>query len=226
MDFREFRRAHPGFLASISIVIAALLALDGWLIYKLAKYNREIGRLRAGMTDAERRHSDLVLASEERRLDIMLELIRRQALGDKQIHLSVSIDSAAMYLEREGAALREMHIEVGPERSVGVPPDTVRMTIPRGTRSVQRVIREPEGWEVPSWVYLDRGLPIPADRTVKGALGPVAVLLEGGTLVYSLPSAGPLNDSAYVMPGAIRARAEDLRAIAPNLQRGTSVYFY
>jgi hypothetical protein len=61
---------------------------------------------------------------------------------------------------------------------------------------------------------------------VKGALGPVAIVLEGGTVIYSMPTAGPLNDSAYVMPGAVRAKAEDLRAVVPNLARGTKVYFF
>jgi hypothetical protein len=226
MDFRTFRRTHPGFLAAIAIVITALLAMDGWIIYKRIKYSREIDRLRAGMTDAERRRSDLIVESEGRRLEIMVALIRRQALGDKEIHLSVSIDSATMYLEREGVSLREMPIEIGPEKTVGIGADTVRMTIPRGTRTVQRVLSGDDGWEVPAWVYADRGLSIPEDRAVKGALGPVAILLEGGTVIYSLPSAGPLNDSTYVMPGAVRARTEDLRAIAPNVQRGATVYFF
>lgn len=226
MDFRTFRRRHPGFVAAILIIVLALLALDGWLIYKRVRYNEEIARLRAGMTDAERRRSDLIIASEERRLQMMVELIRRQALGDKEIHLSVSIDSATMYLEREGVSLREMPIEIGPEKTVGVAPDTVRMVIPRGTRSVQRVLSQEDSWEVPRWVYADRALPIPEERTMPGALGPVAILLEGGTVIYSMPSAGPLNDSTYVMPGAVRARAEDLRAIAPNLKRGTLTYFF
>jgi hypothetical protein len=63
-------------------------------------------------------------------------------------------------------------------------------------------------------------------RTVKGALGPAAIMLEGGTVIYSMPTAGPLNDSSYVMPGAVRAKAEDLQAITPNLARGTKAYFF
>jgi hypothetical protein len=61
---------------------------------------------------------------------------------------------------------------------------------------------------------------------VKGALGPVAVVLSGGTVLYSPPSAGPLNDSAYVLPGSVRAREADLRAILPNVQPGMKVYLY
>jgi hypothetical protein len=45
-------------------------------------------------------------------------------------------------------------------------------------------------------------------------------------VIYSVPVAGPLNDSSYVLPGSIRASAADLEAIAPNLSVGMAVYFY
>jgi hypothetical protein len=41
-----------------------------------------------------------------------------------------------------------------------------------------------------------------------------------------MPSAGPLNDSSYVLPGSVRLRAEDLRAIRKNVDVGMRVYFY
>jgi hypothetical protein len=119
-----------------------------------------------------------------------------------------------------------MRIEVGPERWVRTGDDSVRVAIPRGARTVERVLGKDDGWEVPTWVWLDRGLPVPADRTVKGALGSTAVLLSGGTVLYAPPVAGPLNDAAYLLPGAVRARAEDLAAIAPNVKPGMTVYFY
>lgn len=226
MTLREFWRRHPGFVVAFAIILAAVLALDSWLVYKRVRYQREIARLRAGMTEFERRRTDAILASEERRLGMMMELLRRQAKWDKTIHLAVAVDSGKMYLEREGVTLREADVELGPERRIGLPPDTVRMPVPRGSRSVVKVLGEEEPWEVPRWVYADRGLPIPTERTVKGALGPVAILMDGGTVIYSLPSAGPLNDSSYVLPGGVRARADDLRAIVPNLQPGSSVYFF
>ena len=112
------------------------------------------------------------------------------------------------------------------ERRIGTPPDTLHMAAPRGARTVERVIGADEAWEVPSWVYTDRGLPTPTEHTLKGALGPAAVVLNGGALIYAMPSVGPLNDSTYVMPGSIRARAADLKAIVPNLKPGMTVYFY
>jgi hypothetical protein len=100
------------------------------------------------------------------------------------------------------------------------------LATPRGERSVQKVLGGRDSWEVPKWVYVDRGLPVPEDRAVIGALGPVAVILNGGVVIYSMPSVGPLNDSTYVLPGSIRISEEDLRAVTPNLSSGTAVYFY
>jgi hypothetical protein len=224
--FREFRRRHPGFLAAVVIVALGVIAIDAYLMYKRTTYRAEIQRLRAGMSEFEKDRADAVLASEEKQLQVMVELLRRQAKIDTEIHLAVSVDSGFMGLEREGAVLRDMRVEVGPEKTVGTPPDTIRLTIPRGTRSVQRLLGPDDRWEVPRWVYQDRGLPVPNRRSLKGALGPAAIVLEGGTVIYSMPTIGPLSDTAYVMPGAVRAKAEDLRSVIPNLTRGTKVYFF
>ena len=224
--FRDFRRRHPGFLAAAIIVALGVIAIDGYLMYKRRTYRAEIQRLRAGMSEFEKDRADAVLASEEKQLQVMVELLRRQAKIDTELHLAVSVDSGFMGLEREGAILRDMRVEVGPEKTVGTPPDTVRLTIPRGTRSVQRLLGADDRWEVPRWVYDDRGLPVPNRRSLKAALGPAAIVLEGGTVIYSLPTSGPLADTGYVMPGAVRAKADDLRAVIPNLTRGTKVYFF
>ena len=225
--WQEFRQAYPGILTTMGVALLVMVGADMWLIYKRVHYEQEIARLRGGMTAFERQKADMLLEADERRFGVMLELIRRQSLGDKALHLSVSVDSGVMYLQREGARLREMAVQVGPEKTIGSAPDTVRLGTPRGVRTVERVLSEDDGWDVPEWVYTDRGLPSSSpDRGVKGALGPVAIVLNGGTVIYSTPSAGPLNDPAYVMPGSVRARTEDLKAVAPNLKPGMSVYFY
>lgn len=210
----------------MGFALLVLIAMDIWLISTRVRYGSEIRRLRAGMTGAERKKTDLILATEQNKLRVMIELLKRQARGDKELHLSVSVDSGLMVLEREGALLREMRIEVGPERTVGISPDTVRMVVPRGQRTVERILQGSDTWELPRWLYSDRGIPVAQDRSIKGALGPVALVLTGGTVVYSMPSSGPLADSTYVMPGAVRARAADLKAIAPNLKPGMTIYFY
>lgn len=222
----EFRHAYPGLLATMGIALAILLAMNGWLFYKRQKYKAEITRLRSGMTDVERRRTDMELKAGANQMQVQLELLRRQARVDVELHLSVSVDSATMYFERGGAQLRVMPIELGPEKTVGEAPDTVRLVAPRGQRTIDRVLGATDRYALPAWVWTDRGLTPPADRAVPGALGPVAIVLSGGTIIYSMPTAGPLNDSSYVMPGNVRARVTDLRAVAPNLKSGQTVYFY
>src|SRR3712207_8843919 len=63
--------------------------------------------------------------------------------------------------------LREMPIQVGPEKTVGAAPDTVRMVAPRGARTIERILDENASWEVPAWVYADRGLQPGAERDRK-----------------------------------------------------------
>jgi hypothetical protein len=224
--WREFRRAYPGILATMSFALCVLIALDVWIVRKRARYVEEDARLRESMSGLQRQQADAILSNEQNKVRMMIELVRRQAQIDKQLHLAIPVDSGVMYLEQEGALLREMPVQVGPERRVGTPPDTVYMAAPRGTRTVERILGPDDAWEVPAWVYTDRGLVVPAERALKGALGPAAVVLVGGTVVYSMPSVGPLNDSAYVLPGSVRTRAADLQAIAANLKAGMTVYFY
>jgi hypothetical protein len=222
--WREFRLAYPGLVASLWLALLVLIALDVWLIDQRANYAKEVHRLRSGMTAVERRSADLAVAANENHLRVLVALIRRQAQGDRVLHLSIQVDSGVMTLEQEGNVLRQMPVRVAAERRVGVAPDTVMMAAPRGTRHVERVLTPDSAWVVPKWVFADRHLP--TDSTpVKGALGD-AIILDGGTMIYGDPTAGPLADSAYVLPGSIRAREADLKAIEPNLRPGTSVYFY
>lgn len=221
-----FGRANRGFVSIVVLLVALSAAADAWLLQARSRYERDIAAMRQRMDAFERDRSDLLLTARARQARIAMDSLRRLAEGDREIHLSVSVDSGRMYLERQGALLRRSAVDVGPARRIGVPPDTVQLAVPRGTRTVTAVLGPKDLWTVPAWVYRDRGLPVPADRALAGALGSVAVILDGGTVIYTLPSSGPLADPAYVLPGSIRAGAEDLNAVAPNLARGSTVYFY
>jgi hypothetical protein len=221
------RRAGAAFWLAVSaLAVVVLVAANIAVMARRRASAAEIERLRSAMTAVERARADQIVGREQHTLRIALELLRRQAQLEQTLHLSVTVDSARMYLEREGALLRDMPVQIGPERRVGIPPDTVRLAAPRGVRTVVAVLSDADEWSVPDWVYMDRGIPLDSARRVRGALGPVAILLDGGTIVYSMPQVGPLNDSSYVLPGAVRARPADLAAILPNLQAGMRVYFY
>lgn len=222
--WRDFRRSYPGFIFTMMLGVAALIALDAFLIYKRFAYINEVERLRGSMSAAERERTDILIAGEKDKLRMAVELARRQAQLAKRIHLSIPVDSGRIYLEREGAILREMPAEVGPERTVGMAPDTIHMATPRGERTIVEVLTG-GSWNVPAWVYADRNIP-GSGGPMRGALGPIALLLDGGIVIYSMPSSGPLADSSYVLPGSVRASEADLKAIVENLSPGTKVFFY
>jgi hypothetical protein len=210
------------------LLIALLVATNSWAVARWMRYSSETERLRANMSDVERAKVDVELADRSNKLRVMMELVRRQALGDRDLHLAVVVDSGLMRLQRSGAVLRSMPVSIGPERAVGEGsgPAAVRIVAPRGERTVSHIVTARQPWPIPGWVYRDRGLPAPNDTVVRGGLGPVGIVLSDGTVIYATPEAGPLADSTYVLPGSVRAARVDLQAIAPNLSAGMKVYFY
>jgi hypothetical protein len=134
--WRDFRRAYPGFVFVLGLGLGLMVAVDAWLVYKRVDYNNEVSSLRSRMTDAERQRTDLIVQTEENKLRMAIELAKRQARFDPKLHLNVSIDSARMYLTREGALLREMPVQFGPERPVSPTSDEPPVAIPRGERTV------------------------------------------------------------------------------------------
>jgi hypothetical protein len=224
--WRELREAYPCIATGMALGIAVLLLTDLVLVYKRVQYGRELVRMRASMTETERQRVDAIASSEENRLAIAVELGRREALGDTELHLAVDAENGLLYLERQGARLREMRVRLGPEATVGTPPDVVVLAPPLGKRTVARVVDGSYPWAVPEWVYVDRGWPVPGDRRIPGALGPLAIFLDSGAVLYSRPAVGPLRDVSYVLPGSVRAEAPDFEAIREILHPGMAVYFH
>lgn len=137
--WRDFRQAYPGFVFTLILALLAILTLDGFLVYKRRAYTAEVNRLRGAMTEAERAKTDAIVQAEQDKARIAIELAKRQAKLEKSLHLGVALDSGRIYLEREGAVLREMAALFGPE--VGVTPgsDSLPVVIPRGQRTVVRL---------------------------------------------------------------------------------------
>ena len=220
------RRTHPRTLAVLTLFIALLAAGNVLLAARVVRYRSETARLRAGMSDAERQRADMVESSEQNRMSVEVELLRRQAAVDDALHLSVSVDSGVMRLQRDGALLREMPVHIGGAQLVGTAPDIIHVVPPRGSRTIERILGPRDRWEVPVWVFTERGMAVPDDRALPGVLGRDALVLSGGTVIYAPPDSGLLADSTYVIPGTLRLSRADLRAIAPNITPGVTVYFY
>lgn len=134
--WRDFRRAYPGFVFVLGIGLVAMIAVDGWLLVKRVSYNQDVKQLRDHMSQAERERSDAIVQAEQNKLRIVIELAKRQAKFDKKLHLNVSVDSSRMYLTREGALLREMPVQFGPERTPSDTSPTPPAATPRGERTV------------------------------------------------------------------------------------------
>ncbi|PYO49490.1 MAG: hypothetical protein DMD72_04760 [Gemmatimonadetes bacterium] len=135
-SWRDFRRAYPSFVFVLGLGLIAMVAVDAWLIAKRVTYNHDVKVLREHMTDAERERTDAIVQSEQNKLQIAIELAKRQAKFDKKLHLNVSVDSARMYLTREGALLREMPVQFGPERVPAESSSAPPAALPRGERTV------------------------------------------------------------------------------------------
>ncbi len=140
--WRDFRRAYPGFVFVLGLGLVAMLAVDAWLFAKRVTYNHDVAQLRSHMSEAEKQRTDAIVESEQNKLRIAIELAKRQAKFDKKLHLNVSVDSARMYLTREGALLREMPVRFGPERPVTANDSTPPAAIPRGERTVAQLSDE------------------------------------------------------------------------------------
>ena len=211
---------------AVFLIILLAAVANTMMAARFFTYRNETERLRAGMTKAQLERADAVVTAERHRLRVEWELVRRQARGDKQLHLAINVDSGRMILERDGIVLREMHVRLGPERFRGATGDTSISVQSLGQRTVQHVLGEHDSWEVPQSVFEERGIPVPENRRVAGALGANAILLTGGTVVYAVPESGPLADSAYVLPGSVQLDPADLKALSANIRPGMSAYFY
>ena len=222
----DFRDAYPRILTAMVLGLVSLIAFDGFLLFKAVQYKRQIREDRATMTTTDKQRADALLASQSSRADLEQALVAQQAVKDKGLNLSIGLEEGKMDLQREGAQLREARVKIGPEVTVGQEPGARKITPPLGRRQVVAVVDDSYAWDVPSWVWEQRGQPAATGRRVPGALGEIAVILDDGTVIYSRPKAGPLADDSYVLPGSVRADASDLQAIRPNLSAGIPVYFH
>jgi hypothetical protein len=188
--WRDFRRAYPGFVFVLGIGLVSMIAVDGWLFAKRVKYDHDVKVLREHMTGAERERTDAIVQSEQNKLRIAIELAKRQAKFDKKLHLNVSVDSSRMYLTREGALLREMPVQFGPERPPSEASNAPPAAIPRGERTIAdlsdaKIVLD-GGTQIVSTKSLNDSTPIPPGslRVTSEDLKAIMPNLSAGMKVY------------------------------------------
>src|SRR5258706_14626167 len=136
----DFREAYPRIVTAMALGLVSLAALDAFLLFKAVQYRRQIREDRAAMTATDRQRADALLASQASRADLEQALVAQQAVKEKGVNLSVELDKGTMDLQREGAQLRAIRVQVGPEVTVGQPPGARKITPPLGRRQVVAVV--------------------------------------------------------------------------------------
>ncbi len=117
----------------------AALAASAALTWRASEYQRETSALRAGMSGIEKVKADLALASDAKRLQVMMALAVRQARTTGDLHLAIAVDSGVLHLEQHGAILRTAPVEVGADGWQRAAGDSIPIASPRGVRRVEEV---------------------------------------------------------------------------------------
>ena len=118
---------------------AAALFAAAALAWRSAEYRAEITALRAGMSGIEKVKTDLALASDAKRLQVMMALAIRQARTDGGLHIAIAVDSGLLHLEQQGAVLRTAAVQVGAAGWQAIAGDSIPIASPLGVRRVEEV---------------------------------------------------------------------------------------
>jgi hypothetical protein len=218
--WRELRETYPRIANGLVLAGAVLLLADLSLIIKHIEFARQQAELRSALAQTEILRTTAVQVTEHNIGATGAGLARREMLLARELHLAVDCHKGVMYLRQSGAVLREMPIRLSP--ASGPAADSRQGNAPaaqpRGRLVLARVVDGSASRELPESAL--------ARRMSTGSLGPLALVLDNGALIYSQPGTGPPVEARDLPPGSIRAEAADLEAIKANLQPGMGVYLY
>lgn len=230
-------REHPVFFAGMLLLVLGLISAAGVVAARVPTYQQEVATFNQRMTVEERATRDRLLASEAKRSELAIALLRRdlriKAMQQKGLHLAISLDDSTLYLMHGKAALRRARVWVGGDSVIQAPDGrSWRFIRPVGERRLtEKLYNSP--YTVPEWVYVSRGQPVPpeSERSVRGGLGTYVMRLDDGTEIYSVPRAGPLagldGDSVPPpKPASFMAEARDLGAIIDAVKNDVPVFIY
>jgi len=137
--WRASWREHPRVMRLLLWTFVGGAAAAAALTWRAAEYRREVRALRAGMSGQEKLKADLALASDAKRLQVMMALAVRQARTAGDLHVSIAVDSGVLHLEQRGAILRTARVEVGADGWLAAAGDSIPIASPRGLRRVEEV---------------------------------------------------------------------------------------
>ena len=178
----------------------------------------EIAKIRDELSDM-----DLTEAKLAKELDSRLKYA--ESLKAEQFYIAVDTAKKKLFFRFQDNVVREMDVELGEAKELKGPNGKTWQFVPlRGAFTVTGKAVNYE-WEVPEWVYVLNGQPIPSDRpTIPGGLGNYVIFLPNNYIIHSPPPAGsPLKGAK---PGSFMVPEADLAAMWPRITTSTRVYVF
>ncbi len=178
----------------------------------------EISRIRAELAELELTREQL-----EEELTSRLEYI--DSLGSSEFYLAIDTARNKLLFHYGDAIAREAPVTVGEPGTFGSHGGDEWSFLPLKGAFLVRGKEEGAAWEVPDWVYLRNGEPVPASpRTVPDGLGKYVIHLPNGYVIHSAPP--PSSPLKAPKPGSFMVPEEDLRAMWPRISDKTRVFIF
>lgn len=166
-------------------------------------------------------------------MDLTRDALQRELEG--RMKFATSLKSENFYLSIDSSArklrffygdtiLREADVAIGESRTVTTSGRTWTFVPLKGAFPVEGKLVHHD-WRVPEWLYVMNSQPIPASRpSVPDGLGAYIIQLPNGYAIHSPPSSDSPLERAK--PGSFMVEEDVLKAIWPQIRRGTQVYIF
>jgi len=167
------------------------------------------------------------------RMDLTRDALQRELEG--RMKFATSLKSENFYLSIDSSArklrffygdtvLREADVAIGESRTIEAAGKTWTFVPLKGAFPVEGKLVHYE-WRVPEWLYALNSQPVPASRPfVRDGLGAYIIQLPNGYAIHSPPS--PESPLKGPKPGSYMVEEDVLKAIWPQIHRGTQVYIF
>jgi len=193
-----------------------------------ADFARVFNKTSAGPSElnqlkAELAEMDLTREGLEKELDSRLAYI--ESLKSRDFYLSLDTASKKLYLNFGNDTVRDAEVQIGEPATVEAPNGKSWTFVPvKGAFNV--VSKEVDlPWRVPSWVYVMKKQPVPADPpTIENGLGKYVIILPNDYIIHSPPS--PDSPLQGPKPGSFMVPEADLQAIWDRITPETRVYIF
>jgi hypothetical protein len=225
-----FRQQHPVFFWGSVALISLLVIAAAVVGTRIPRYNREASEIVSRMSEEQKQAQAELMQHRQRRTQLAVAVLRRdlriRSLQTNKRHLAIVLADSALELRQGRATLRRVKLSIGSDSIVRAPDGrSWRFVRGVGERHIQSLQQNPTV-TIPEWVYVSRGLAVPAEaaRRVAGGMGAYVITLDDGTQIYTQPLAGPLKDA--VVPAGFMVPGRDLAAIFDAVDAETPVFIY